>query len=120
MLILVFGVCMLILVYGMRADAAESIYSGLNYLCLYGVLMQLNVVCMYVCMLILVYGVLMQLNRLAAKYTSDSYDVLNCNCNHFTEDLCMAICGVQVFCSFCNPFFLSFCDRALVFASVRA
>lgn len=36
------------------------------------------------------------LNRLAAKYTSDSYDVLRCNCNHFTEDLCMAVCGKQI------------------------
>jgi len=36
------------------------------------------------------------LNRLAAKYTSESYDVLRCNCNHFTEDLCMAVCGKQV------------------------
>ncbi len=62
----------------------------------------------YVCMLMLVLGVLMQLNRLAAKYTSDSYDVLNCNCNHFTEDLCMAICGVQVFPFFSNPFFFVF------------
>ncbi len=32
----------------------------------------------------------------AAKYTSDSYDILRCNCNHFTEDLCMAVCGKQV------------------------
>ena len=66
---------------------------------------------------ILVFGVLMQLNRLAAKYTSDSYDVLNCNCNHFTEDLCMAICGVQVFCSFSHPFF-SVCLRQAAFSRV--
>jgi hypothetical protein len=32
----------------------------------------------------------------AAKYTSESYDILRCNCNHFTEDLCMAVCGKQV------------------------
>jgi hypothetical protein len=44
----------------------------------------------------------------AAKYTSDSYDILRCNCNHFTEDLCMAVCGKQV----CAPTTLS-CARPL-------
>ncbi|EKX33337.1 hypothetical protein GUITHDRAFT_61510, partial [Guillardia theta CCMP2712] len=34
--------------------------------------------------------------RLAMKYTSDSYDVVRNNCNHFTDDLCMAICGKSI------------------------
>jgi hypothetical protein len=93
----------------------------------FGVLMQLNrlVLCrkcvlilVYVCMLILVFGVLMQLNRLAAKYTSDSYDVLNCNCNHFTEDLCMAICGVQVHLLFLLSIFCCLFVTGRVFSRV--
>jgi len=51
------------------------------------------------------------LNRLAAKYTSDSYDVLRSNCNHFTEDLCMAICGKQVYFSVKNR---ALCKRDLI------
>eukprot|EP00960_Hanusia_phi_P028538 747457-Hanusia_phi.AAC.4 len=41
-------------------------------------------------------SILMSRLRLAMKYTSDSYDVLRCNCNHFTDDLCMAICGKAI------------------------
>ncbi len=33
------------------------------------------------------------LNRLALKYTSATYDVLRCNCNHFTDELCQALAG---------------------------
>ena len=34
------------------------------------------------------------LNRLKKEYTGPSYDLLNKNCNHFVQDVCMALCGV--------------------------
>ncbi len=36
------------------------------------------------------------LNRLSAKYTSDAYHVLRNNCNHFTDELCQALCGKTI------------------------
>ena len=36
------------------------------------------------------------LNRLSAKYTSDAYNVVRNNCNHFTEELCQALCGKDI------------------------
>ncbi|KAJ1474804.1 hypothetical protein T484DRAFT_1830874 [Baffinella frigidus] len=36
------------------------------------------------------------LSRLAAKYTSNSYDVIRNNCNHFTEELCIALCAKSI------------------------
>jgi hypothetical protein len=33
---------------------------------------------------------------LAPSCKQDSYDVLRCNCNHFTEELCMAVCGKPI------------------------
>lgn len=36
------------------------------------------------------------LNRLSTKYTSDAYNVVRNNCNHFTEELCQALCGKDI------------------------
>ena len=42
------------------------------------------------------------LNRLALKYKSAAYNLLRCNCNHFTEELCMALCGKSIP-EWCSP-----------------
>lgn len=36
-----------------------------------------------------------EMDRLRAEYTGPSYDLLSKNCNHFAEDVCMALCGVK-------------------------
>jgi hypothetical protein len=36
------------------------------------------------------------LNRLAIKFTSNAYDILRCNCNHFTDELCLALSGCSI------------------------
>lgn len=35
------------------------------------------------------------LDRLKSEYTGPSYDLLNKNCNHFVQDVCLALCGVK-------------------------
>lgn len=35
------------------------------------------------------------LSKLQAEYTGPSYDLLNRNCNHFSTDVCLALCGAS-------------------------
>jgi hypothetical protein len=36
------------------------------------------------------------LDRLAVKFKSEAYDVVRCNCNHFTDELCRALSGCSI------------------------
>lgn len=36
-----------------------------------------------------------ELDRLRSEYTGPSYDLLKKNCNHFVEEVCLALCGVS-------------------------
>ncbi|CCG82647.1 Putative uncharacterized protein [Taphrina deformans PYCC 5710] len=36
-----------------------------------------------------------KLERLKSEFTGPSYDLLNKNCNHFAEEMCLALCGTK-------------------------